>query len=47
MVSDLPQMEKREGMAINYERVTQGNINHITINWNGIGGETQSSGGMT
>jgi hypothetical protein len=47
MVSDMPQMKKREGTAINYERFAQGNINHTTVNLNGIGGETQSSRGRT
>jgi hypothetical protein len=47
MVSDLPQMKKREGTAIKYEIVAQGNRHHITVNWNDVGGETQSSGGRT
>jgi hypothetical protein len=37
MASYLPQMKKREGAAINYERFAQGNRNHITVNWNIIG----------
>jgi hypothetical protein len=40
-------MKKWEGTAINYERVAQGNINHITVNWNGVWGEMQSCGGRT